>query len=206
MRTAMRGKIALWGFVAGMAALTSACAAYSSTGAGFDGGSAYDLSRYERVMVDPVEVEFDENWDPVKVGSHLTMSEHDREKTRQAVAAMFDHSFREELTAGSAVQLVDSAGPGVLRITPVLQEVSLSAAAPLAHPGATYVRTVGNVTLHVVFRDAASGEQVLELHDRVRGRDIGLLRTASPVYNEQELTRIFEDWAQVIRQDIFHAP
>ena len=206
----MHGKrnIVLLGFIAGLATLLSACAGGGASPNASDlaEGKNFDLSRYDRVMVDPVVVEFDESWEPSHTGSRLPMSESERERVAEEVAELFDPAFRQELELGGHVNVVEQAGSGVLRITPKLVDVYLNAPAPLARPGATYTRSVGHVTVHLVFRDAVTGEQVLELHDRVRGRDIGLLRTASPVYNTIELTRIFEDWAQVIRQDLFRAP
>lgn len=200
-------KFALLAVLAGLSMLLSACAGGTSPAAlDLGEGSEYDLSKYQRVMLDPVTLEFAENWEPTPTGTHISMSHREREEIRENVADLFNDEFRSELTEGNRVAVVDRAAPGVLRITPELLDVYLSAPAAMSRPGATYVRSVGNLTLHLVFHDAASGEVVLELHDRVRGRDIGLLRPADSVYNELELRRIFSDWAQVIRQDLFRAP
>lgn len=167
-------------------------------------GKDLDLSRYNKVMVDPVTVEFDKDWRPIQTGSHLEMSQRDRERLKKDIAEVFNKTFREEL--GEGLDVVETAGSGVVRITPELIDVHLNAPTPLMQPGATFTRSVGYVTLHLVFRDAVTGEQLLELHDNVRGRDIGLLRPASPAYNRTELARIFADWAQVVREDLFRAP
>lgn len=205
-RSAMKrsGTSALLAVIAGLSMLLSACATGPAANSG--GGSDYDLSKYERVTFDPVSVEFDPNWKPIPTGSHISLGAREREEIKEFVAALFNEEFSEGLTQGGHVQVVDRAGPGVLRVTPELQDVYLSAPSPMSRPGATYVRSVGHMTLHLVFRDASTGEVVLELHDRVRGRDIGLLRSANAVYNELEMRRMFADWAQVIRQDLFRAP
>lgn len=185
--------------------LLSGCAVSEyGQGQGFSRGNDLDLSRYNRVVVDPVKVAFDKDWRPVQTGSHLEMSLRDRERLQKDIEGVFNKSFKSEL--GQGLELVNEPGPGVIRITPELVDVHLSAPTPLVQPGATFTRNVGALTLHLVFRDAASGEQLLELHDHVRGRDIGLLRPASPAYNRIELARIFEDWAQIVRQELFRAP
>src|SRR5690606_24708789 len=126
--------------------------------------------------------------------SHLPLGQPEREQVQRDVERFFNETFRQVLAANGAVRIVDQPGPGVLRLTPKLQDVYLNSPAPKVRPGeSVYVRSVGELTLNLMFRDAASNKAVLLLEDRVRGREIGLMRSASPVYNKVELERIFED-------------
>lgn len=201
------GKSALLAVIAGLSMLVSACATGpSAVSNDLVEESAYDLSQYQRVMIDPVEVNMHDEGEYVPLGSHVALSEREREKVEADVAEVFNETFREELTKGGAVQIVDRPGPGVMRITPKLLDVNLSAPAPMSRGGlAVMVRSVGEVTLQVTFTDAQTGDAKVELFDKMRGRDIGLLRRADATFNNAELTRIFRDWAQVIRQDLFRA-
>lgn len=199
------GRFAMLAVVAGLSMLVSACATGPSAVSN-DLGGDYDLSQYQRVMIDPVEVNLHNDGKYVPLGSNISLSEREREHIKESVAELFNEKFRDELSKGGAVQIVDRAGPGVLRITPKLLDVDLNAPAPMSRGQLrVLVRHVGEVTLQVTFSDSLTGEAKLELYDKMRGRDIGLLRRADATYNNAELTRIFRDWAQVIRQDLFHA-
>lgn len=197
MRTAVRnGKRS--GLVALLALVLGGCATY-----GGGGGDQFDLSQYDKVMVDPVVVTFAPDGIPAETGSRLPASEEKMERIRREVAQLFQSAFEQELARGGEVELVDAAGPGVLRITPELVNLRLNS--PLAHstgPIETYIRSIGEVTMNTVFRDGATGKEQLTLVDTVHGRDMGLMRSVTPVYTRIELTRIFRDWAQVIREDI----
>src|SRR5690606_2913984 len=119
-------------------------------------------------------------------------------RVKRDIAAVFHESFARQLEAGG-LEVVDQAGPGVLLIRPKLLNVYLNAPAAHLQQGRTYARRVGQMTLDVSFVDAGSKEMLVQLTDHVKGRDIGLLRPAGPVFNRVELTDLFEDWALVIR-------
>lgn len=177
--------------------LLAACASYDSHGQS-------GLSQYGKVMVDPVTVSLDENWQPVETGSRIEVTAAELERTRDGIAQVFDEAFRDRL-ASDGVQLVDEAGPGVLRITPKLVDVRLNAPLEMRDlPTDVYVRDVGDFTLKAVFRDSASGEILLELEEREPVRH-DLVRRASPVFTRAELGRIFDSWARMIREDVLHA-
>lgn len=188
------------GFLAIALLSLAGCAGYSQTET-----EEFDLSRYDRIMVDPVSVSLAKDGIPGSTGSHLPATESEVKRIKQDISELFHDAFREELGGGQLV-LVDNPGPGVLRITPELVDLRLNS--PLTHPSnslETYVRGIGEVTLNATFRDSQSGEVLLTLYDSMRGSELGLLRPATPVYTRLELTRIFEDWAQIIREDILRA-
>lgn len=197
-------KIGITGVLVTLAMLLGACTGGPTSQAReLTHGEERDISRYTRVMIDPVTVTFAKNWYHVQTGTHFSMSRQQREDLEQMVESTFNRHFAEELASGR-LELVDSTGPGVVRISPALSDVYLSAPLPYQQPGTTYVRSVGHMALTLQFRDGASGEQLFELHSRVRGREIGLLRPASPAHNQAELTDFFKDWAKVVRQELFH--
>lgn len=184
-----------------VAAMLQACAMGSTP----QGETFPELARYRKVMIEPVSVELDERWGYTRTGTRLSLGEDDARRVKEWVAEVFDRSFGEELAEGGKLEIVDRAGPGVARIRPRLTEVYLNAPLPEDHTGVILVRTVGNLQIEAKFEDSVSGETLLELRDKVRGRDIGMLRTASSAYNRTELRRVFEDWARIIREDIFLA-
>lgn len=158
---------------------------------------------YEKVMLDPVAVQFDESWRPVRTGSHVRLSGTEMERAREQVAELFDAAFRAELAEGD-IELVENTGPGVLRITPVLSDVDIRGPLePMAVPVDIYTRYIAQATLEIDFRDGASNALLFRLRDTMQGRDMDL-RRVTPAMTRMELSRMFRKWARIIREDVFH--
>jgi len=164
--------------------------------------SIIDLSNYRQVLIEPPVIEFDKYWTPVQIGTHLDLSDAEKERVKAEISRIFEETFARTFEE-SGLEVVDEARPGVLRIRPKLLNVYLNAPAAQLQQGRTYARRVGQMTLDVSFVDAANDKTLVQLTDHVKGRDIGLLRPAGPVFNRVELTDLFEDWAMVIRHGLF---
>ena len=76
------------------------------------------LAAYSKVMLDPVQVAFSKNWDPTRTGSRFKLSTEERENIRSGVAKLVYNEFVKELQTRSSYQVVDAAGPDVLRLKP----------------------------------------------------------------------------------------
>ena len=74
------------------------------------------LAAYKRVMIDPVDVQFDPSWDPVRTGSLIKLSSEEREKIRTGVARIVHDEFVKALQAKSTYQIATEPGPDVLRV------------------------------------------------------------------------------------------
>ena len=159
------------------------------------------LKRYDAVMIEPVEVELSPHWEPMRPNSHLPLSDAEKEKARQMVARTFDQRFREGLEE-NGVTVVDTAGSDVLRISPELRRVSISAPHPEMAVGNILVRRVGNMVLHARFADSVSGEVIVTLEDGTRNHLASNLRPASSTYNRQRLEQQFDIWAEIIAEDM----
>src|SRR5437868_8875738 len=59
-----------------------------------------DLSKYDKLLLRPVEVAFRKDWDPGRDSALYAMHKPDREKIKQAVAENFVDVFQRELQAG----------------------------------------------------------------------------------------------------------
>ena len=159
------------------------------------------LKQYDAVMVEPVTVEFSPHWEPLRSNSRLPLSDAEKEKVREMVASTFDRQFRKGLEE-EGVTVVDTAGGNVLRITPVLRKVSISAPNPEAAIGSILVRQVGSMVLHASFADSVSGEVIVSLEDSTRNQQAGNFRHASSPYNRQFLEQQFDIWAEIIAEDM----
>lgn len=158
-----------------------------------------DWSEYDGILVDPVTVEFDSRFKPVKPGSRLRYNQDELDDMKQRIADQFMEVFSASLTTGDKFAPASEPGPGTLRITPRLRDVYVFAPETPSIARDTEVEHVGHLTLEADIVDAASGNVVAHLEDEATGRDIKEFRTAPANYTEIELQRIFRDWGEVVR-------
>ena len=206
---------AIWGVIAALLAGVSGCASKSTVPDVTEDGlarvdirgvyAAYrrpgaDLNQYRKVMLDPVQVAFDPDWDPKRTGSTLRLSAEDRERIRRELAELFMQVFSEELTKDGGPPLVTSAGPDVLRLSTGLADVYVNAPDTM-EPGRsrTYTMSAGSATLVAEIRDSESGAILGRLFDR-READSAFVQWSNSVHNSAEARRTFASWAQLLRQ------
>jgi len=167
-----------------------------------------DFKQYTKIMLDPVQVEFDKNWDPKKVGSSLSLPAEDRERIRKDGAELFAEVFTKELEKDNGYQLVNAAAPDVMRLSTALADVYVTAPDTMsAGRSRTYVMEAGRATLVAEVRDSESGALLGRLFDRRAATNTGSLRWADSVQNSAEARRMFTAWAKVLRArlDAVHA-
>ena len=159
-----------------------------------------DLSKYRKVMLDPVQVAFDPDWDPQRTGSRLKLKAEDRERIRLELAELFMQVFSEELTKDGGPPLVTSAGPDVLRLSTGLADVYVNAPDTMeAGRSRTYTMSAGSATLVAEVRDSESGAILGRLFDR-READSAFVQWSNSVHNSAEARRMFAHWAKLLRQ------
>ncbi len=158
------------------------------------------LAGYDRVMLDPVDVAFHKNWNPTRAGSQIKLSAEDRESIRAGVAKIVFDEFVKELQTKSSYQVVNEAGPDVLRVK--VKIVNLYVNAPdtrTAAPSRTYVVSAGEMTLFAELYDAETGELLARVVDRREARTARTLMLASSVVNAEEARSIASNWARILR-------
>ncbi len=159
-----------------------------------------DLAKYKRVMLDPVEVSFDKNWNPRRgPGSFDTA---DPVAIRKDLSKLAREVFKREMERKGGYPLVDEPGEDVLRVR--AQIVDLFINAPETNsPGVTrtYVISAGEMTLVAELYDSQTNALIARVTDRERGLERGLneLQIANRVTNTAEADRIMSDWARRLR-------
>jgi hypothetical protein len=159
------------------------------------------LARYKRVMLDPVEVSFDKNWDPRRHGG-ASLDAADPMAIRQGLAKLAREVFQRELEKKGGYPLVDQPADDVLRVR--AQIVDLYINAPETNsPGITrtYVVDAGEMTLVAELHDSQTNALIARVVDRQRGLERGLneLQIANRVTNTAEADRILTAWAKRLR-------
>ena len=111
--------------------------------------------------------------------------------------------FREELgekLAERGIDVVDAPATGVVRLTPALVDVRLTA--PLREDATvrkTFVKSIGDLTLEATLRDSTSNEVVATIRDARRNVPISAagdrgIRFTSTLY-WSEVRHVFRSWA-----------
>jgi Protein of unknown function (DUF3313) len=163
------------------------------------------LAKYARVMLDPVEVSFDKNWDPKR--GRLGFDTADPQTIRRDLADLARDVFRDELEKRGGYQLVTEPGPDVLRVRPQIVDLYINALENRG-PGIvdTYVIDAGEMTLVADLLDSQSNTLLAHVKDRERGRDYtGHFQIANRVTNTAEARRVIQEWAHQLKEALDRA-
>jgi hypothetical protein len=159
------------------------------------------LAKYKRVMLDPVDVSFDKNWNPKRsLGSPFDSA--DPAAIRQNLAKLARDVFRRELEKKGGYPLVDTPGDDVLRVRAQIVDLYINAPdTNSASPTRVYVVNAGEMTLVAELYDSQTNALMARVVDRERGLDRGLneLQIANRVTNTAEADRILTSWADRLR-------
>lgn len=153
---------------------------------------------YKRVsLVDPVDVKFDENWDPNSGTRELSrrLSNEDIEKIRTELSALFREEFTKRLEKGGYPVVADS-GDDVLRVEAALVNLYINAPEKMsAGRSRSYTMDAGRVTLVMQLSDSVSHQILARVVDTQQGMDTGQLTWTTSVSNSAEASRIVRLWA-----------
>ena len=161
------------------------------------------LSGYKRVKLDPIEVAFRKDWDPKRAGSNLKISTSDRENIKTGVSQLVQEEFTRELQAKDAYQVVNVAGPDVLRVKASI--INLYVNAPDTQSAGrtrTYTVSAGEMTIYVELFDSETGELIARMVDRSVARDNGMMSISNSVTNSAEARAIASAWARSLRNGL----
>lgn len=163
-----------------------------------------DFSAYRAVFIEPAEVEFDREWsrDVRRTGSRVPLSSPDRDRLREETAASLVQSLAEEFERSERFRLVDEPGPGVLRITPRLYDVFITAHDPFSTISPNrrdLVSNAGRATFFARVTDSADDQVLAQVTDRAEARDFGHFRRATPSLMATDIEVLFSDWAKALR-------
>lgn len=200
-------------------ALLSASFALADEAARFDGLEAVDSNRlshvhrapeadfrrYRQVVIDDVTVDFARGWERrVRQSGYLLRGE-DVDRIRADVAAVVRESYAEHLRSRGyeVVPALADAGPDALRVSPRLVDVDVYPT-DVGNNRFSVVRgrSIGELTLDIDYRDAASGALLASVQDRKLDRWPGAPVTRNQATFDSRLQRIVEQWAEALDAEL----
>lgn len=158
------------------------------------------LAGYKRVLLEPLQVAFDKNWDPnrSRVGANR-LTEADFEKIKKALAEEFAKVTESEL-AKSGYVLVKEPGDEVLAVQPFVIDLYIAAPdKPSAGRSYTYTADPGHMTLVAELRDSETNQILARVVDKRRARSNGLYQMTTSVTNMGAARDIIARWASALR-------
>ncbi len=156
-----------------------------------------NLATYRRVMIDPVQVEFQKEWlrrmnDPRYV-ARLRPEDVQRvaDETTANVARIVADAFRAR-----GYEIATAPGPDVLRLSPRVTELYVNAP-DIYPPGKTrsFTRDAGEATLVLEARDSGTGTLLATAVDHGTAQDMMRLTQATNVSNAFWFDALYRRWA-----------
>lgn len=166
-----------------------------------------DLSRYTKVILDPIEVAFHKDWAHTVVAGQA-VSAAEKLQIRTGLARVLREEFVKTLTRDGRYQVVDDAADDVLRIRAEIRDLYINAPdLPRPERVHSYTLSVGEMTLVAEMRDAVTGDLIARVRDRKQDREKIWLELTTSVDNIAEARRAAHSWAQALRTqlDLAHA-
>ena len=160
-----------------------------------------EIGAYTKVRIGDPVVEFSKNWNPRNYGRFGVPASQVKE-IRTDMAALAKGVFTQVFQDGG-YEVVTTAAPGVLEITPNIVDLYISAP-ETQDAGRTrvYVLDAGSMTLALQVNDSITGTLLAVALDQERAKSFGSLRWANSVTNRAEATSIITKWAKQLKQGL----
>jgi hypothetical protein len=163
---------------------------YLSPGADFRG--------YTKVVIDTPEIAFEKNWQKDYNRSKVNrVRESDMRRAIDGGSKEFAQILARAHTQ-AGYQVVQQAGPGVLRISTAVINIKVTAPDIMAAGrSTTWAADAGEATLVVEVRDSVSGDLMGRALDRKIVGDNNFMMRANSVTNRSDFEILFKRWATV---------
>lgn len=162
------------------------------------------LQGYQAVRLGPLQVSFDQNWDPnrSRTGTNTRLTSADFDRIRQALAQEFARVAASEL-ARSGYAIVTRRGEDVLEVQPYVVNLFITAPSTQS-PGRmrTYTANAGGMTLVADLRDSATSTLLFRVVDRRNASSTGTFQLTTSVSNMGAAAQIIRRWASALRSEL----
>jgi hypothetical protein len=163
-----------------------------------------DFSGYNSVMLLPVAVAMQKNWERdinnQTRGTSRKVTPDEVTKLREEVAKNVIEIFAEELKKGG-YQVVTAPGPNTLSLQVVIADLYINAPEGLQESGGrskSYTFEAGSAMVALEARDAQTNQLLGRAVDRRDARSSGSLTWTTSVSNRADFRNLFRTWAKIL--------
>jgi hypothetical protein len=158
------------------------------------------LAHYQRVMIDPVEITFKEDWRK----DHRDLSDKEFDALRTRLTTALQEILVKEFARGGYT-LAEAPANDVLRVRASLVDVNLTAP-EFESDKHTLARSDGEMTLRVEGFDASSGALVARARDHEKDPETARFERVDRISTDIAARQIFKKWAEALRSalDVAH--
>ena len=163
-----------------------------------------NLSGYHRIFIDPVEVSYKRK--PMQYQGRRASTGTGNfaltDRQMEELKDIFHESFVQAMSDGETWEVVESAGPDVLRVQAELVDLVVKVPTRRSTGREDYfVSELGEVTLVLALRDSQAGEILARGVDRqIIGRAAaGRVYRATSVSARSDVRSLFDAWARLLR-------
>jgi hypothetical protein len=160
-----------------------------------------EFKAYKRVLIAPVHVAMDKNWDPNsgQIGLQGGLSSADVQRIREELAKMFRDVFADHLSK-AGYPVVETSGDDVLLVEPALINVYITA--PNSSSGATrsYTMDAGRMTLVMQLADSVTAQMLARVVDTTEGLNTQGMQWSTSLANSAEARKAVGQWADALRK------
>lgn len=167
---------------------------------------AADFKGYTQVMIDPVEVQFNKNWqrdmnDTIDISRKVDAD--DIKRIRDALGKMVLEGFTKELTA-NGYPVVTEPSANTLHIQAAIVNLYVNAPdIPSAGRVRTYTTSTGEMTLVLDVRDSVTGQSLARAVDRQEDQNnFNSLQWTNSVTNAADADLAIRYWAKKLREGL----
>ncbi len=160
------------------------------------------LANYRRVMLDPVDIGFEEGWEERNPGVTID----DLTRIRSQAGAAFRQIFGFALSSNDGYGLTTQPDSDVLRVSTTISNLDVTrSSADAATQRPSYVVSSDDLVLLMDLRDSRSGVLLVRAIDRGTVRAAGDLRVEDSVLESSDARRALEMWAGLLREALDEA-
>ena len=162
-----------------------------------------DLSKYNKLILPPVHIEFSKNWEKNLDSAMYRMNKPDREKIKSELAEVFADVFKKELETKGQYQIVTEPAEDTLEFQAAIINLYINApdvSMQTAGRSKVYTTDAGEMTLVAELHDSITGELLSRAYDRQQSVDSGTWQWTNSVTNTAEARRIIGMWAETLHK------
>jgi hypothetical protein len=169
-----------------------------------------DWSGYDSILLEDATVAFRKNWQRDQNRNRRSLADRvdtrDMDRIRNDLAELFDEVFVGQLSGNGSWNLVESAGPSVLRIRPKI--VDLDVYAPDVRSSTysrSYTDSAGRMTLILELYDSETGDLIAAASDHRQAPYRGYMQWTTGVSNKGDARRMLQKWAVALNERLADA-